>query len=681
MKLTLHVLLTLAVMCFYTTAFGQTTVLDFETEETSTTFQYFGSSLDGSLTEIIDNPDASGINTSGKVMQFVKPTGAQVWAGGFSNPDPTRNIDFTSNNKICIKVWMPRPGNVALKLENSISGGDNWVINAETTVAGEWVELCYDATLPSIEAPFNPAAGHVYTRLVIFAYFQQEPGAEDEVVYIDDFITKPAASATTVVLDFEAEETSTIFQYFGSALDGQTTTIIANPDPSGINTSANVMSYIKPDDAQVWAGAFSNPDPTIPVDLSNGGEICVKVWSSAPGNLAIKLENSPSGDNWITTQQIEEGGKWVELCFNSAEPSIEGPNTPASGHLYERIVIFFDFGTAGGGVEKTFYMDDLVVVGGGSSVSTVKFSVNTSELGAISSPVYLIGEFNDWSQSLPMTSVGDGVYEVDVELGNGVYEYKYMIGDAENIEEFSILDECTITTADGEFTNRRVVVSGEATLPPVCFNSCYNCGESVSITINLGMGEATPDESGVYVAGGQAFDAPGGRFRLQDADGDGVFSITFERGVGFTSYYTFTNGACPDYSCKEMISGQDCANPDNFDDRLMDPVMSDLVINTCFGICSNSTDCTVSVESAPLLEGFELFPNITEREIYLTRGAAYTGELRISLLSIQGTILDQFLMGAHEERKQMDVSKLSNGLYLMLLQSEVESKTLKFVKQ
>lgn len=681
MKLTLHVVLISALMCLYTTVLAQTTILDFETAETSTTFQYFGSSLDGSLAEIIDNPDASGINTSSKVMQFVKPTGAQVWAGGFSNPDPSTNIDFTSNDKICIKVWLPRPGNVALKLENSISGGDNWVINVETEVAGEWVELCYDASLPSIEAPFNPASGHVYTRLVIFTYFQQAAGAEDEVVYIDDFIAEPTASASTVILNFEAEETSTNFQYFGSGLDGQTTTIIDNPDPSGINTSPKVMSYIKPGDAQVWAGAFSNPNPAIPLDLTGGGEICVKVWAPAPGNLALKLENSPSGDNWLTTEQIEEGGQWVELCFNSAAPSEEAPFTPASGHLYQTVVIFFDFGTAGGGEEKTYYMDDLVVVSGGSSVSTVTFSVNTSELGAVSSPVYLIGDFNDWSQSLPMTSTGDGVYEVDVELGNGVYEYKYMIGDAENIEEFSILDECTITSADGEFTNRRVVVSGEATLPTVCFNSCYNCGESVTITINLGMGEATPDEGGVYVAGGQAFDAPGGRFRLQDDDGDGVFSISFERGVGFSSYYTFTNGACPDYSCKEMIEGQDCANPDNFNDRLIEPVMSDLVINTCFGVCSNTTDCAVSVASAPLLEGFELFPNITNREIYLSRGAAYTGELRISILSIQGTILDQFLMGAHEDRKQMDVSKLSNGLYLMLLQSEVESKTLKFVKQ
>jgi len=46
--------------------------------------------------------------------------------------------------------------------------------------------------------------------------------------------------AQTVILDFEAEATSTTFQYFGSSLEPMLTNVIANPDPSGINTSAMV---------------------------------------------------------------------------------------------------------------------------------------------------------------------------------------------------------------------------------------------------------------------------------------------------------------------------------------------------------------------------------------------------------------------------------------------------------
>jgi len=57
--------------------------------------------------------------------------------------------------------------------------------------------------------------------------------------------------------------------------------------------------------------------------------------------------------------------------------------------------------------------------------------------------------------------------------------------------------------------------------------------------------------------------------------------------MGFESYYTFTNGACGDYSCKEMIAGQDCSNPDNFDDRFMSLPAGETTIIACFEECSN----------------------------------------------------------------------------------------------
>ncbi|RMF22955.1 MAG: hypothetical protein D6765_13685, partial [Bacteroidetes bacterium] len=79
---------------------------------------------------------------------------------------------------------------------------------------------------------------------------------------------------------------------------------------------------------------------------------------------------------------------------------------------------------------------------------------------------------------------------------------------------------------------------------------------------------------------------------LEDPDGDGVYSITFMKEVGFSSHYTFTNGLCPDFSCKENIGGQPCADPNNFNDRFLPPVMQDTIINTCFGECTDDLMCT-----------------------------------------------------------------------------------------
>ena len=147
---------------------AQTVILDFETPGTSTTFQYFGSTLDGTLTAMVPNPNASGENTSATVTQFVKPAVAEVWAGAFSNPNPTTPVDLTVNDKVAIKVYMDHIGSLSLKLENSTDGGANWIITVPNTRVNEWETLIFDTTIPSIEGPNEPAAGHTYSTVTLF---------------------------------------------------------------------------------------------------------------------------------------------------------------------------------------------------------------------------------------------------------------------------------------------------------------------------------------------------------------------------------------------------------------------------------------------------------------------------------------------------------------------------------
>ena len=106
----------------------------------------------------------------------------------------------------------------------------------------------------------------------------------------------------TVILDFEDAATTTPFFYFGSSIDGTLNQTIANPDPSGINLSDSVAEHIRPAGSEVFAGAFSDPDPQTPLDLSNSSEtICIKVWSpQAPIKFLFKLEGGatdPTNNN------------------------------------------------------------------------------------------------------------------------------------------------------------------------------------------------------------------------------------------------------------------------------------------------------------------------------------------------------------------------------------------------
>lgn len=86
MKLTFHAVLFITAMCFYTSGLARISLLDSHSPETSTTFQYFGSSLNETLTKILCNPEASGANTSEKVIQSVKPPQSQIWAAEYLNP-------------------------------------------------------------------------------------------------------------------------------------------------------------------------------------------------------------------------------------------------------------------------------------------------------------------------------------------------------------------------------------------------------------------------------------------------------------------------------------------------------------------------------------------------------------------------------------------------------------------
>ena len=109
----------------------------------------------------------------------------------------------------------------------------------------------------------------------------------------------------------------------------------------------------------------------------------------------------------------------------------------------------------------------------------VAFSVNMIDFvsagGSTTPGVFLNGTFNGWCGSCtPMTDANmDGVWEVSAPIATGNIEYKFTVGGWDISEQFVGGEPCTITT--GGFTNRAGTVSGAATMPIVCWESCVNC--------------------------------------------------------------------------------------------------------------------------------------------------------------------------------------------------------------
>lgn len=292
------------------------------------TFTGFGNAT----AQVIANPDPSGVNITANVADFLKPTGAETWAGVFF--DLGYGLDLTNFDKISIKTWSPKVGAVVkLKLENSANGDEAYEVDMNTTVSNAWEELVYD---------FSAAPDFYYDRVVIFFDFGN-PG-DDATYYFDEIylVNEGGGPPSGLVFEnFEGEPPA--FTNFGNAV-AQT---IANPDPSGMNTSGNVGEFTKPTGAETWAGAFF--DVPAPLDLDSYSKISIKSWSPKMGAVVkLKLENSANGDEaYEVDMNTSTTDAWEELIYDfSAAPN----------YTYDRVVIFFDFGNPGDGT--IYYFDD-----------------------------------------------------------------------------------------------------------------------------------------------------------------------------------------------------------------------------------------------------------------------------------------------------------------------------------
>ncbi len=121
--------------------------------------------FEGSSSQVINNPDASGVNTSANVAEFTKNAGAATFAGTFFDLDSP--LDTSVNKNFLVKTWSPKAGAVVrIKLENSADTSQFVEVDASTSVSNEWEVLSYDLSTAPI---FN------YDRIVIFFDFG-EPG-------------------------------------------------------------------------------------------------------------------------------------------------------------------------------------------------------------------------------------------------------------------------------------------------------------------------------------------------------------------------------------------------------------------------------------------------------------------------------------------------------------------------
>lgn len=172
------------------------------------------------------------------------------------------------------------------------------------------------------------------------------PFAGGGTAFIDNiyFYRSPSSVITSMIEDFEGAAPS--FLSFGNIADIE---VIANPDQSGENTTANVAKMTKNAGSEVWAGAFFE---TAAFDVTTFGKINVKTWSPKVGAVVkLKLENVDASITHEVDLTTTVANEWENLLYDfSGAP-------PAD---YVRVVIFFDFGVSGD--DSIYYYDEIELV-------------------------------------------------------------------------------------------------------------------------------------------------------------------------------------------------------------------------------------------------------------------------------------------------------------------------------
>lgn len=261
------------------------------------------------------------------------------------------SIDVSKMEYLHMDVWTAD----LQKIETSLiskTNGEKPV--TKDLVANQW---------NSIEIPISAFTSQGLTVADIFQLkFVGTPWAKGSV-FIDNIYFYKAPSAAQSIqlpLDFESSTLTYTWSGFGDVGFGPIpATVITNPDKSGLNVSNKVVKIEKTAGAQVWAGASLNLD--VPIDFTKGKKVKVSVWSPKVGaKILYKMEvsTSPKDGNGNPTVFIEVqatttvANGWEVLTFDLSTAA--GFNV---ANLYDRVILFPDFGVAGTGT--IYYFDDI----------------------------------------------------------------------------------------------------------------------------------------------------------------------------------------------------------------------------------------------------------------------------------------------------------------------------------
>jgi len=279
-------------------------------------------------------------------------------------------IDLSAYNQLSLQVLSTSAVPVLLKLEGGTSPG--YEVWTATTNTSDWETITGD---------FSSQIGMDHKRACIFMNAGVDVDTQDDY-YIDNLQFAHAPFTGCLINFDDAAFISTNWHFFPADDSGEFA-LVDNPDPSGINTSANVGKAVeKASSGQPWQGMYT--DLPAPIHFGSDKIVKMKVWSPQITTVTMKIEHpltpgapGSSGDVTVPNTKVNE---WEELSWDfSATPITDDGE-------YNRVTLIFDINNIPA-EDVVYYFDDVSLTGGECGTVSTSGPIRPGELTISPNPV------------------------------------------------------------------------------------------------------------------------------------------------------------------------------------------------------------------------------------------------------------------------------------------------------
>lgn len=303
---------------------------------------------DNPALEIIDNPDASGINTSNRVAKFTARENGEPWAGttGFGK---SKFLFSQSNRTISIMVWKPVISDVGIKLETA-SGWSQGEIKVANTRVNEWEEIVIDFT-----GRENPPEEEEFIGISVFPDFHNPEAArgQENVVYFDNIAFEGfvVTGEVEIIVDEMPEEAAPVPTHHASHVisifsDTYTDVEGTNFNPGWGQSTQVSFEEIEGSNTMKYASFnFQGTEITPAIDASGMTHINIDMWTASATDVNFTVI-SPGPQEKLFPLEITRG-EWVSY------------NIPLTYFDNVNLADIFQLKFDGGDRTPTLYLDNI----------------------------------------------------------------------------------------------------------------------------------------------------------------------------------------------------------------------------------------------------------------------------------------------------------------------------------